>query len=71
VVINAQGEPIEASLALLRNSGYGLLDSQGAAVVLDSTFENATGENMPYRVTVEFPYTGNSCANQETVSSAQ
>ncbi|WP_416676486.1 hypothetical protein [Egbenema bharatensis] len=68
VVVDQAGMPIEESLALLRNSGYGLLDVRGTAAVLDSTFENLTGGNMPYRVTVEFPYTGNSCANQETLS---
>jgi hypothetical protein len=71
VVVDQAGMPIEESLALLRNSGYGLLDVQGTAAVLDSTLENTTGGNMPYRVTVEFPYTGESCANQETVSESE
>ena len=71
VVIDAEGVPIAESLAVLRNSGYGLLDERGGLAVLDSTFENDTNANMPYQVTVEFPYTGESCANQETVSQAE
>jgi hypothetical protein len=70
VVVDSNGEPIADSLAVLRNSGYGLLDARGAEAVLNSTFENGTGANMPYQITVEFPYTGNSCANQNRVSQA-
>jgi hypothetical protein len=68
VVIDSNGVPIADSLAILRNSGYGLLDARGAEAILNTTFENGGNTNLPYQITVEFPYTGNSCTNQDSVS---
>lgn len=68
VVIDSNGVPIADSLAILRNSGYGLLDARGAEAILNTTFENGGNTNLPYQITVEFPYTGNSCTNQDGVS---
>lgn len=66
VVIDADGKPIADTLVVLRSSGRALFNNQGAIAITESTFKNEAGSNVPYSVTVEFPYTGESCSGRES-----
>lgn len=61
VVVDPDGKPI-GGLSVLRSSGYTFFNNKGGEAVLShESYENKTGKNVPYLVTVVFPYTGDSC----------
>lgn len=61
VVVDPEGKPI-GGLTVLRSSGYEYFNNLGGDAVLNGKFDNSTGKNAPFQITVTFPYTGDSCA---------
>lgn len=73
VVVDPDGKAI-GTPAIVRNSGYEFFNLKaGEAALSHVGYKNDTGKNLPYLVTVTFPYTGDSCsgtAGQPTASPA-
>lgn len=67
VVVDPEGKAI-GGLAVLRSSGYEYFNNLGGEAVMNSQFENPTGKNLPYQVTVTFPYGGESCPAEGTAT---
>lgn len=69
IVVDPEGKPI-GGLSVLRSSGYDFFNNKGGEAVQAGTFENNTGKNVPYLVTVVFPYSNDSCSGnaEENVS---
>jgi outer membrane biosynthesis protein TonB len=70
VLIAPDGTPIDGSLAVLRSSGYEFFNHQGGEAILAEGFENTTGKDLPFLVTVVFPYTGDACAGNNAENNA-
>jgi hypothetical protein len=64
VVVNGEGAPV-GDYAVLRSSGYEYFNTVGGESILASTFENPAGKDLPYQITVTFPYSAEACASSE------